>query len=586
MWSQPLRLCLNCGFRDVGDYCSQCSSELTISPDKTLALATKRLADIWLDPVPIRSASAILPPALMPLLSTLESHKDSLRPLRCPSCDAPLIPSNSSCLQCGYALVKKEDTTGINYQYRCLIRQETVVGRHVLWLVILIDERFLWGQLFSVLKESFLKVSQDRIYFKKAKIRTLTVSPVIFYKSGCSPEVVSFLKTRSLQHRTRKFKCSLTYVPVDVSTKQVHLSKWVDLWVDLYEPLQLTLDQVQGRRHLAKPNRRTVRGTLAEGLSVILEPVKDYLIGMRRLTRPDLLARLIMSNRLEPTDFIKYLLGAALVGSFVSKVLGVENSSFSFLDIPILEECSAILIFVLIAFAVALPAHYCLRWFGGSGKFSSAFIAAGYVMVTFYPLSLALDKFSSMVGTANTSTTGFQTVTMTYSATLFSRIYGLKYLKTYGLLLLSGVPYVLFYFLAFWAGDAATDRVNRKTIETLLKTENALVERFRRDVGPLAQKGDLTGDYSASIQQLTALIDEVTLLQQNAHALAAKDLKGEVRKISTGVNDYLRARISSWSCIRRMLRNELSTGGCEKEDRDLKEAIARLEKQLNGKASS
>jgi hypothetical protein len=188
---------------------------------------------------------------------------------------------------------------------------------------------------------------------------------------------------------------------------------------------------------------KDAKSEVAKALAVISRPLADYWHGLSRFNRLEDLVVFIKSQQLISGDLLKYVLGSILVTTVIARVIGYDEGSLEFVDIPILNEILAVGVFLIGGLTAALIYHKPLQLAGGRGTFRHALISAIYVAVTFLPFIVLADGLLGRLADRPLPTAAYSAPQLVYLANLLGKIHELSYQKVFALL--SGVTVALIF---------------------------------------------------------------------------------------------------------------------------------------------
>lgn len=168
---------------------------------------------------------------------------------------------------------------------------------------------------------------------------------------------------------------------------------------------------------------------LAKALAVISGPLKEYWQGLSRWNRPGDLAGFIKSQQPMSADLIQYVLGAAGVTALVARVIGYEEGSLEFVNIPIVNEIIVVVVFLAGGLISSLMCHKPLRLAGGRGMFRQTCLSFTYVAVTFLPFIVLAEGIYLRVTHNPLPRSWYTGPQLIYSSPLLARVHEISYGK-------------------------------------------------------------------------------------------------------------------------------------------------------------
>ena len=393
-------ICLNCGFKDTGTYCSNCRNKLKVEPVLIYDLVSNRLKRVGFSSL---NAS--------PDLNVVEAlYLDDLDKV------------------IGDLLKKPQDI---------LVLEQRAGGSLWFEIVALVegDKANLNVETIFHLKDVLLeRMAEKKVKLRKKGVNTISMNVLISYESALSDRQIFLI------NRSRKAKFSLFRSPaVHVSTmamvladRKLHASFRTYLSSPYYRQVDLSLKQIEFPPSLSVQPSHSLRDFVAGSIMLVAQPVLDYLEGASMITKPAFLVKLIEAGEidaLKPSTLVKYLVGAAVLSTILSAFFKVGIISFG---IPIIDEFANISVFFAGGIINTSILHIPMKIVGGVGDFRSSFNAVTYVSIIFYPIVVFSQGIHPIIFNGDTAPYSIAfTLAASYYYAVMSEIHKISYVKTF-----------------------------------------------------------------------------------------------------------------------------------------------------------
>ena len=253
---------------------------------------------------------------------------------------------------------------------------------------------------------------------------------------------------------------------------------------------------------------------LQEAIKAILEPLSDYFKGFGRLAQPKLLGEYILSEQATVANFVKFLLGSVLLGSFIEALLPSEGS-LQFVSLPLVNDVLILVMWLLLGVVLTAITYKPLRWLGGKGQFRHTLMATIFSVAVYYPIiSLIEGLFTKIFKTPTPQSVmrGLGYSSLTLLAQALALIHNVKNSKAYLAILVPQIS-LLICLAPIWiplvdkylASETKTRELISKELEAEVK-ESMLAEwRRSSELKDATIKNRVFGNRRVSPQYLVVI---------------------------------------------------------------------------------
>lgn len=288
-------------------------------------------------------------------------------------------------------------------------------------------------KLFHLKDILFKNIEERRAKLKMQGVNNISLKILLSYKMPLSNRQMSLIKGNS---RTIRFPpCRYTHVSttaIILAERKLDMNFYTYLLYPYYRQIDFALKQIELSSPINTEPSDALYSFLIDSISLITQPILDYLEGLSMITKTAFLAKLIEEGEIDAfraSTLVKYMVGAVVVSAIISAFFDVGIIS---LGIPVIDEIINISVFFIGGVINTSLLHFPLRIAGGGGVFRNSFNAITYVSIIFYPVCIFAQGIYPIVFNGNNAPYSLAFVlASSYYFALMSKIHKISYAKVF-----------------------------------------------------------------------------------------------------------------------------------------------------------